>query len=57
MTKNDLRQVGLVDKNGKAAAFTGKKCHEWAGHSVGDGYACQGNILVPGTIEAMAEQV
>jgi uncharacterized Ntn-hydrolase superfamily protein len=50
----DLRQVGVVDKMGKAAAFTGEKCNQWAGHHVGDGYACQGNILVPGTIESMA---
>jgi len=50
----DLRQVGVVDKKGKAAAFTGEKCYDWAGHQVGDGYTCQGNILVPGTIEAMA---
>ena len=52
----DQRQVGVVDKKGKAASFTGKKCHEWAGHITGDGYACQGNILVPGTVEAMAEK-
>ena len=52
----DLRQVGLVDNQGRAAAFTGKKCNNWAGHIVGDGYACQGNILVPGTVEAMAAQ-
>ena len=52
----DQRQVGVVDRIGKAASFTGKKCHEWAGHIVGEGYACQGNILVPGTIEAMAEK-
>ena len=51
----DQRQVGVVDKAGNAASFTGKECHEWAGHIVGEGYACQGNILVPGTIEAMAE--
>ena len=51
----DLRQVGVVDKDGKAASFTGKKCHDWAGHITGDGYCCQGNILVPGTVEAMAE--
>lgn len=51
----DQRQVGVVDLSGKAASFTGKKCHDWAGHIVGDGYACQGNILVPGTVEAMAE--
>ncbi len=52
----DLRQVGLVDKSGQASAFTGDKCLQWAGHIVGDGYTCQGNILVPGTVEAMAER-
>ena len=52
----DQRQVGVVDRTGKAASFTGNKCHEWAGHIVGEGYACQGNILVPGTVEAMAEK-
>lgn len=50
----DQRQVGVVDKSGKAASFTGKECQDWAGHVVGDGYACQGNILVPGTVESMA---
>jgi uncharacterized Ntn-hydrolase superfamily protein len=50
-----LRQVGMVDSAGKAASFTGDDCHDWAGHIVGDGFACQGNILVPGTVEAMAE--
>jgi uncharacterized Ntn-hydrolase superfamily protein len=53
--QKEYRQVGLVDRDGKAAAFTGEKCIEWAGHIVGDGYTCQGNILIPGTIEAMAE--
>lgn len=48
------RQVGVVDREGRAAAFTGEGCHFWAGHQVGHGYACQGNILVPGTVEAMA---
>jgi len=52
--QKDLRQVGVVDRTGNAAAFTGEKCLEWAGHQVGEGYTCQGNILVPGTIEAMA---
>ncbi|MGB2963262.1 MAG: DUF1028 domain-containing protein [Anaerolineales bacterium] len=52
--QQDLRQVGLVDREGRAAAFTGKKCHDWAGHVIGEGYTCQGNILVPGTVEAMA---
>ncbi|MGC9399043.1 MAG: DUF1028 domain-containing protein [Anaerolineae bacterium] len=50
------RQVGAVDAAGNAAAFTGEACLDWAGHVIGAGYACQGNILVPGTVEAMAER-
>jgi len=49
-----MRQVGVVDQFGNAASFTGDECHDWAGHIVGEGYACQGNILVPGTVEAMS---
>jgi uncharacterized Ntn-hydrolase superfamily protein len=51
----NLRQVGMVDRHGNAAAFTGEDCYEWAGHIVGEGFACQGNILVAGTVEAMAD--
>jgi uncharacterized Ntn-hydrolase superfamily protein len=51
----DERQLGLVDRNGEAAAFTGVKCMDWAGHEVGDGFACQGNILFgPAVVRAMA---
>jgi uncharacterized Ntn-hydrolase superfamily protein len=51
----DLRQVGLVDARGGAAAHTGPGCHAWAGHHVGNGFACQGNILVGhDTVDAMA---
>lgn len=60
LTKQDeqqaLRQVGMVDRQGNAAAFTGEECYDWAGHITGEGYTCQGNILVPGTVEAMAEK-
>lgn len=49
------RQVGVVDKSGRAAAYTGVECHDWAGHVVGDTFTCQGNILIPGTVEAMAK--
>ncbi len=52
----EQRQVGMVDRQGRAAAFTGAGCHDWAGHLVGEGFACQGNILVPGTVEAMAQR-
>ena len=40
------RQLGLVDGRGRAATFTGTKCADWAGGVSGDGFACQGNILV-----------
>jgi uncharacterized Ntn-hydrolase superfamily protein len=51
-----LRQVGVVDASGHAAAFTGEECFDWAGHMVGENYTCQGNILVSeDTVTAMAE--
>jgi uncharacterized Ntn-hydrolase superfamily protein len=50
-----LRQVGLVDADGTAAAFTGEACMEWAGHITGAGYTVQGNILAGvSVLEAMA---
>ena len=36
-----LRQVGMVDAQGRAASFTGKRCTPWAGHKTGDHYAAQ----------------
>ena len=41
----DHRQLGVVDAKGRAAAYTGAQCLPWAGHVVGEGYCCQGNIL------------
>ncbi len=53
--KRDHRQIGVVDAKGRAAAFTGKSCLDWAGHEVGPGFACQGNILFgAGVVSAMA---
>ena len=43
--EKELRQVGLVDEQGHAATFTGSGCFSWAGGLIGNGYACQGNIL------------
>lgn len=55
-SERDLRQVGIVDAYGRAAAFTGKQCLPWAGHIVGSGFACQGNILASQkVVESMAE--
>ena len=50
------RQVGVVDLDGTAAAFTGEECQEWAGHLTGPGHVCLGNILAgEEVVAAMAE--
>jgi uncharacterized Ntn-hydrolase superfamily protein len=41
----ETRQLGIVTADGRAAAFTGADCMDWAGHRVGPGFAVQGNIL------------
>ncbi len=40
-----FRQLGIVDANGNAAAFTGDKCIDAAGHLVGNGFAVQANMM------------
>ena len=40
------RQLGLIDMQGRAAAFTGSETSPWAGSRQGPGYTVQGNILV-----------
>src|SRR4051795_8644173 len=41
----ETRQLGVVTADGRAAAFTGAQCLDWAGHRTGAGFAVQGNIL------------
>ncbi len=41
----ETRQLGVVTADGRAAAFTGAQCLDWAGHRIGAGFAVQGNIL------------
>jgi uncharacterized Ntn-hydrolase superfamily protein len=51
----EKRQVGMVDVTGTPATFTGSECMEWAGGRTGEGFACQGNILIgPEVVEALA---
>jgi len=53
---NQVRQVAIVDSKGNVAAHTGTNCMHWAGHVIGDGYSCQGNILAgKGVVESMAQ--
>ena len=52
----DLRQIGVVDARGGAAAWTGKGCTSWCGDIVADDFAVQGNMLTgEGTLDAMAK--
>jgi uncharacterized Ntn-hydrolase superfamily protein len=41
----ELRQVGMVDAQGRAAAHTGARNIEAAGHHVGNGYSVQANMM------------
>ena len=52
----DHRQVGVVDRVGGSATFTGQECLDWAGGRTGRCYAAQGNILVSqATVDAIAD--
>ena len=52
----DHRQLGIVDREGRSATFTGRECLDWAGGRTGPAYAAQGNILVSGaTVDALVE--
>ncbi len=51
-----IRQYGVVDKDGNAAAYTGERCIPYASHHVGDGYTVQANMMLNATVvEKMAE--
>ena len=60
LTKDDPerahRQVGVVDRDGGSAAFTGVSCIDWAGHRTGPDYAIQGNCLVGPQVVEEAER-
>jgi uncharacterized Ntn-hydrolase superfamily protein len=49
------RQLGVVDRDGRCASYTGSRCLPWAGGMCGMGYAVQGNLLAGArVVEAMA---
>lgn len=52
--ERDHRQVGVVDREGRGAIYTGSQCLDWAGGISRLGFSCQGNMLVgPGVLDAM----
>jgi uncharacterized Ntn-hydrolase superfamily protein len=53
--RHALRQFAIVDREGRAEAYSGHECIGWFGHQTGDGYVVAGNMLVgEQTIAAMA---
>lgn len=53
---SDVRQVAVVDAQGRVAAHTGSRCIPEAGHQVGDGYSVQANLMLKDSVwGAMAE--
>ncbi len=52
----DVRQVAIVDAQGRVAVHTGSRCIPEAGHYVGDGFAVQANLMLNSQVwPAMAE--
>jgi uncharacterized Ntn-hydrolase superfamily protein len=52
----DLRQVALVDSEGRVATHTGPRCIADAGHVIGEGFSVQANMMaVPAVWPAMAD--
>lgn len=45
-----VRQVGIVDATGRAAAHTGGRCVQAAGHVTADGVAAQANMMERSTV-------
>lgn len=53
---HEYRQIGIIDRDGVAAAHTGPKTRGWSGHKVGPGMVACGNGLVgPHVVDAIAD--
>jgi uncharacterized Ntn-hydrolase superfamily protein len=51
----EVRQVGMIDAEGRIAQHTGRRCIRYAGHLAGENFAVQANLMAgPGVPEAMA---
>lgn len=51
-----LRQVAVVDREGRVAAHTGERCIPFAGHRLGQSYSVQANMMLRDTVpNAMAQ--
>lgn len=52
----EVRQVGVVDAQGRVASFTGSQCIDHVSHAEGEGFTAQANMMAgAGVCEAMAD--
>lgn len=51
------RQMHLIDRQGRNAAFTGENCVDWAGHLVDDNVSVAGNMLAGSEVIAATLRV
>ncbi len=52
----DVRQVAMIDAQGRVAVHTGEHCIAEAGHHIGDQFSTQANLMLKSTVwEAMAK--
>ncbi|MCU0497001.1 MAG: DUF1028 domain-containing protein [Anaerolineae bacterium] len=49
----NVRQIGMVDAKGHAAAHTGTHTIRYAGHRVGEGFAVQANMMLNDTVPSV----
>ncbi|MGB5531296.1 MAG: DUF1028 domain-containing protein [Ignavibacteriaceae bacterium] len=56
----DVRQLAIIDVNGKVKSYTGKNCIPGAGNIVGENYSVQANLMlndkVPGVMSKAFEE-
>ena len=54
----EKRQVGIIDREGRVASFTGEECFDYAGSIEGKNFTVQGNILTgKAVLESMAAEM
>ncbi len=46
----DHRQLHVMDRKGRFAAFTGAACIDWCGHQIHDGFSVAGNMLAGSSV-------
>jgi len=52
----EVRQLHVIDREGRTAAHTGRECVDWCGHLTGEGVSVAGNMLAgPTVVEATIE--